>query len=213
MGKHQCTKNIFTRTPRFDIRSGSDCFEIQDDNQPNHFPNFLFYTLFLEPQSPQSTLDQIYLQKIFLSRIAPIFITLVLSLLTSRPDIFLNQSKTRMTPLRLSSSAFSITVVSSAYCDSLFSTPYVSIPLITGYSRITWERISAHKTKRYGDKGSPCRQPLESYISSEKLPFCSTLEKLFSLSREIHLVISGPKLNSFKHSLIKFHSIVSNAFA
>ena len=65
---------------------------------------------------------------ILLSLIAPIVITLVLSLFTSKPDTLLNHSITRMTLIRLSLSAFRNTVVSSAYWDSLFSIAHAFIP-------------------------------------------------------------------------------------
>ena len=59
-------------------------------------------------------------------------------------------------------------VVSSAYCDSLISVSPIFIPLMSGFSLMTCERTSAQITKRYGEMGSPCLQPLDKEMFSEK---------------------------------------------
>lgn len=54
--------------------------------------------------------------------------------------------------------------VSSAYWESLYSSPSITMPLMILLFLIIMPTISAHSRNRYGDIGSPCLQPLFGYI-------------------------------------------------
>ena len=64
--------------------------------------------------------------------------------------------------------------VSSAYCNILYSLLHACIPFIFLLWRVCIARISAHKMKRYGDKGQPCRTPRPRLKYSECQPLLVT---------------------------------------
>ena len=51
------------------------------------------------------------------------------------------------------------TFMSSAYCDSLYSSPSIVIPLMSLLFRIKIPSNFAHKRNKYEEIGSPCLSP------------------------------------------------------
>ena len=69
------------------------------------------------------------------------------------------------------------------------------------------QSISAAKTNKYSDTGSPCLRPRPKDIFSEKLPFCRIFDDEPSCRDLIQFIVSVPKLNIFKVFVMNFHEI------
>ena len=67
--------------------------------------------------------------------------------------------------------------MSSAYCEIKYCSPSILIPFILFEFRIVIASSSAHKIKIYGDKESPCLEPLSNLKDSDKNPFYITHER------------------------------------
>ena len=104
-------------------------------------------------------------------------------------------------------------VVSSAYCEILNSFEPINIPLILSFFRIITANISAHKTNRYGEIGSPCLQPLRIVNHGETKLLTITRNLMFFRNIPTHFLISSLKLNNSNVLNMNFHEIVSKAFS
>ena len=91
----------------------------------------------------------------------PIHMPSVFEELILRPEIFLIISISLKSDFAESTSA-NVAVVSSAYCRTFVSSCLITIPLISGFCRMAIASVSTAITKRYGDKGPPCRTPRSS---------------------------------------------------
>ena len=62
-----------------------------------------------------------------------------------------------------------------------------------GFSRIRFERVSATKMYRSGDKGQPCRAPLVNFIGFEVWPLFVTMQLASVYSKCTHFPRPFPK--------------------
>ena len=99
----------------------------------------------------------------------PIHIPSVFEELILRPEIFVKTSISLKSDFAESTST-NFAVVSSAYCRTFVSSCPIAIPLISGFFRMAIASVSTAITKRYGDKGSPCRTARSSGKKSEVKP-------------------------------------------
>ena len=83
------------------------------------------------------------------------------SLLMSRPEIDLNHFNTRIILTIDCKSSDTIRVVSSAYCDTLDSSPCISMPLISLFSLMICDKISCKHDLNLNS--SPNRLTLKKY--------------------------------------------------
>ena len=89
----------------------------------------------------------------------PIHRASVFLALSLRPDTLLKLSRIPSASVRDLSEPSSMRVVSSAYWLIRISVSLTDKPLMNGFFRIALARISAERTKRYGESGQPCRTP------------------------------------------------------
>ena len=66
----------------------------------------------------------------------------------------------------------SLTIIMTANCPILYSKTSISIPLIRECVRSKIPRISTPNVNKYGERASPCRQPLSMLNGFERCPFC-----------------------------------------
>ena len=101
--------------------------------------------------------------------------------------------------------------VSSAYWSKQIVSFSIFIPFILLFCLIISPIIPKHKLNKYGETGSPWRQPLPMGKKLEKIPFCKP-QSLASLYRtDTHALRSWPKLKNSKTLYINFHEMESNA--
>ena len=72
---------------------------------------------------------------------------------------------------------------------------------------------SEQMIKRYGEIGSPCRQPRLRVNGSERWPFSIILEFDDFWKIDIHLIIFSPKLSSLSEFYIYYQERLSKAFS
>ena len=79
--------------------------------------------------------------------------------------------------------------------------------------RVLIVNISTTMMNNKADIGQPCLSPLVNFNCLIKYPLFVTTIIGSVYNTSIHLIKLSPKLNFLKHSYIKFHSTVSNAFS
>ena len=140
----------------------------------------------------------------------PNHIHLVLSRFIFNPEKVLNLSRTEKHFWRASLEPSKNREVSSANWLTFISISFREYPLISGSFLIMWASISLDSRNKYGDMGSPCRQPLPTGNHDEIMPFIWTHDFMSEVKSFIHCLKGSPKLKSTKQAFIYCQQIESN---